>query len=191
MGTPRAPQGSPRLGSGRGRTNSPQIWPGPLLALPWAPSSLAGQRGRAGPAARTNGKRKGPCQDDPGYPGPQTKEMGFARDARGVCGTQSGDAVPGLGDGPGSWQHAPGVARGSRREGWARARGVSRSWEARHACSVPHFPGRAGDPAPGGGGRSAHAAAPTGAGSPAAASLSAGALPEPGLACAAAPRRRR
>lgn len=58
-------------------------------------------------------------------------------------------------------RHAQGVARGSRREGWARARAGSHAARRRgaHAQSGTS-PGGAGDPALRGGGRSARAAAP-------------------------------
>lgn len=104
--------------------------------------------------------------------------MGFARDARGVCGTQGGAAVARLGDGPGSWQHAAGAARGSGRRG---GRGRAGSHAAGGAARMlsPALPRAGGGPGAGRRGQEAHAAAPTGAGSAAAASLSAGALPEP------------
>lgn len=124
-GNSRSATGIPTAGQPERKEELPQIWPGSLLALPWAPSSLAGQRGRAGPRARTNGKRKGSCKDDPGYPGPQTKEMGFARDARGACGTQSGDAVPCLEEmarAPGN-THAGAGRRGGRERAGSHAAG--------------------------------------------------------------------
>lgn len=179
--------GIPKAGQQEGKDELPQIWPSPLLALPRAPRSLAGPRGRAGPPEQT-GKGRGLARMN-GVPRPTNKRHGFcSRCSRSVWHARRGRCPP-----PGRW---PGLlATRSRRRTREQAGGVGAGArgltqpEARHACSVPHFPGRAGDPAPGGGGRSAHAAAPTGAGSAAAASLSAGALPEPGLACAAAPRR--
>ncbi|XP_066132812.1 uncharacterized protein [Saccopteryx bilineata] len=127
----------------------------------------------------------------PRYAGPQTKEMGFAHGARGLCGTQSGTLSPDR-----QMVQAAGNTHreshaGTRRQGQhQRAQGLTRPGGGAHARSGSS-PGRAGTPR-----WEAGAPAPaqpllTGVGSAAAAALSARALPEPGRACAAAPQRRR
>lgn len=65
-GNSQSDTGIPKAGQQERKDELPQIWPSPLLALPWGPGSLAGQRGRAGWTAGTNGKRKGPFKDDRG-----------------------------------------------------------------------------------------------------------------------------
>lgn len=80
-----------------------------------------------------------------GSPGPQIKEMGSAHGAQGVDGTESvSHPVP---EAAGSGGHARGVALGSRREGWARARAGSHAAGRRGAHAQSRTsPGGAGDP---------------------------------------------
>lgn len=177
--------------------NTPQIWPGPLLASPSALSSLAGQRVGAGRVPSSRAKGRGLARMiRGGLPRPTNERNGFC--SRCPRSGWHGKWTP---PPPGRQPRLQATRIGRRtreRAGGvgASARGVSRGSEARRACSVPHLSGRGGRRGllglAGGEGGGALAQPPlTGAGSAAAAALSARALPEPGLACAAAPRRRR
>lgn len=188
MGTPRATQGSPRLGSRRGRTNSPRSgqvlsWHCPGARVP----SQVSEGELDGPPERT-GKGRGLSRMI-GVPRPTNKRHEFcSRCSRSVWHAKRGRCPP-----PRRWPGllATRTRRRTREQAGgvgAGARGLTQLGGAARMLS-PALPRAGGEPAPGGGGRSAHAAAPTGAGSAAAASLSARALPEPGLACAAAPQR--
>lgn len=188
------PRGSPRLGEQAGKAGT---LPDPArtslgIALGW--NSLQGQQGQAGPVQSRRGLKGGVLKDNPRrVPRPINKEIGgSAFGAREEWIVQKAGMLPcapetaGIPSDERRAAHETARGRGLRE----RARGLTRLGGAARMLG-PARSGRGGRPGAPGRGRSARAAAPDRRGLGRGCSAQRRALPEPGLACAAAPWRRR